>query len=80
MDHQTAKIKQLQYRGDLKVKGIRPFRTKGILTKHTNFAHDPSREVVGHSPYEKHGMKFVKVSKDKGAQVSEVPSRHIHPC
>ncbi|KAL1401064.1 hypothetical protein pipiens_001990, partial [Culex pipiens pipiens] len=27
--HKTTKIKQLQYRGDRKVKGIRPSRTKG---------------------------------------------------
>lgn len=28
--HKTTKIKQLQYRGDRKVKGIRPSRTKGV--------------------------------------------------
>lgn len=28
--HKTTKIKQLQYRGDRKVKGIRPSRLKGV--------------------------------------------------
>ncbi|KAL1404690.1 hypothetical protein pipiens_005260 [Culex pipiens pipiens] len=65
--HKTTKIKQLQYRGDRKVKGIRPSRTKGIQTKHTKFVRDLVREVVGHAPYEKRGMELLKVSKDKRA-------------
>ncbi|XP_065078994.1 large ribosomal subunit protein eL36-like [Ochlerotatus camptorhynchus] len=55
--HKTTKLKQLQYRGDRKVKGIRPSRTKGIQTKHTKFVRGLVREIVGHAPYEKRGMK-----------------------
>ncbi|KAG4066534.1 hypothetical protein HA402_007170 [Bradysia odoriphaga] len=65
--HKTAKIKNVKYTGDKKVKGLRSSRLKNVQTKHTKFVRDLVREVVGHAPYEKRCMELLKISKDKRA-------------
>nr|XP_035110529.1 60S ribosomal protein L36-like [Callithrix jacchus] len=39
----------------------------GRPTKHIKFVQDMSREVYGITPYERHAMELLKVSKDKRA-------------
>ena len=45
----------------------RPAAKKGRLTKHNKFIRSIVREISGFSPYEKRGLEYLRMSKDKRA-------------